>query len=410
MKKTPKRGLAFSTVAFMIMIAIGAGAFAAGMRGWHTARIWQAYLVNFVFWTGLAYGGIFFVALSNLTNAKFGRPMKRLAEAMGAFLPIAFLLFIGLYWGREAIFPWLHETIPHKQAWLNIRLLFWREGAGFVILSITAMILMTASMKSDRRFAAKSGSAADADAGAILLQEARRHLLWRLQVLLSPLFCILYVFILTMFSWDFIMMLSTDWYSTLFGPYFFIGCFYSSIAALFIISLLVYRNSTLSAYIGKSNFHSLGKFMLAFLLVTGDFFFSQYLLMWYGNLPDETRFLITRLYTAPWKFLSWTVASMIFIVPFVVLLFRRSKTSMGVMLILSPLVLIGMWLERFLLIAPSLRPAGMLPLGIEEALVSIGFLGLMGISILCYLRLGPWVPSGDPVFIEHYQLEPTASH
>ncbi len=405
MKKLFKDKPVAVAVVFFSMAAIGAAAFAAGMFGWHGTRMWQAYLVNFVFWTGLAYGGIFFVALSNLTNARFGRPMKRLAESMGAFLPVSFLLFAGLYFGRREIFPWMEKSLPHKDAWLNTGFLFGREAAGFIVLSGTALALMTASVKSDRLFAARSRPPAAADKGD-LVQEARRHRLWRIQAFLSPLFCIFYVFILTMVSWDFVMMLSSDWYSTLFGPYFFMGCFYSAIAALFMISLLTYRDSEIEAYVGKNNFHGLGKFLLAFMLVTADFYFSQHLLMWYGNLPSETRFLIDRFHDAPWVSLSWTVLFMMFIVPFLVLLFRRSKTSTVVMLLLSTLILTGIWLERFLLIAPSLWKSDVLPLGVEELLVSIGFFGLMGLSILFYLRLGSWLPYGDPVFIEHYQSQP----
>ena len=394
--------------AFVLMLLSGAATFAAGIMGWQTHRIWQAYLVNFVFWTGLAYGGMFFVALCNLTNARFSRPMKRLAESLGAFLPISLLMLIGLYFGREDIFPWLHVPIAHKQAWLNVRFLFWREGAGLLVLTITAFILMVASLKSDRsiaRYVEKNRLSSPDE----ILQTARQNGSWRVQVIFSPLFCVLYVFILTMTSWDFIMMLSTEWYSTLFGAYYFMGAFYSAIAAIFIISLLVSRKSPLRNYIDNGNYHSLGKFMLAFMLVTADFFFSQYLVMWYGNLPVETRFLIDRFHDAPWRSLSWSIMFLIFVIPFIVLLSRRSKSSAVIMFSLSSLILIGMWLERFLLVVPSLWQAEKVPLGIEEALISLGFFGLMGLCVLFYLRIGPWVPVGDPIFIQHYQPDFKAS-
>lgn len=378
---------------FSGLFLLGFAAFIAGVLGWQTQRIWQAYLVNFLFFSGLAYGGVMFVALMNVTNAKFGRPMKRLAESLGAFLPFSLLLFVLLYFGREAIFPWIHEPVPHKEPWLNVPFLFLREGLGFLLLTGLAMVLLSVSIKSDLLFGGR-------DTEPIRHSVVENHRFWRIQIVVSHIFTILYVFIITMTAWDLIMSLSPHWYSTLFGAYVFVSWFYSAIAALFIISILMHGNAALKPYIEPKNFHDLGKFLLAFLLVTGDFYFSQHLLIWYGNLPEETRFLIDRFHYQPWETLSWIIFAMVFVFPFFVLLIRRVKMNLTAMFILCLIILVGMWLEKLLLIAPSIWPPDTLPLGWVELLITCGFFGIMGLCVLVFLNRFPVVPMGDPIFLK----------
>ncbi len=387
----------FLWLLLILMIASGAGGFAAGMTGWHVQRIWQSYLTNFVFWTGLAYGGVAFVAVMNTVNQRWGRPMKRLAESMGAFLPISLVLFVGIWFGREHIFPWIHEPLPKKAAWLNIEFLFVREGVTLLVLTLVALVLLYGSIKSDSNYLARGRKIPD-------IEEMAQQRLWRIQQMVSPFFAILYIFLLTLVAWDLIMSLSPHWYSTLFGAYFFVGCFYSALAGLFVLSALVYRGKALSPYLGSDNFHQLGKFQLGFLMVLGDFFFSQYLLIWYGNIPEETRFIIDRFYIPPWHWVSWAVFALIFVIPFFVLLNRNIKMKPMAMLGLSAIILIGMWLERFLLIVPSIWVSDTIPLGLPEFLITAGFFGLMGVCVLFYLRRFPLVPAGDPVFARFYMI------
>ena len=196
------------------------------------------------------------------------------------------------------------------------------------------------------------------------------------------------------------MSLSPHWYSTLFGMYFFTGAFYSSLAFLFLLTLLFFKPFDLGNFVGEKQFHDLGKLLLGFCLVTGDFFFSQFLVIWYGNLPEETRFVITRVNSAPWKPLAWTVLSLGFALPFIALLSRKAKMRRGVMLVVSIIILIGMWLERFLLVAPSLWKGQDLPLGFSEFFISLGFLGLMSLSLLWFFKRFPSLPVSDPLFQE----------
>jgi Ni/Fe-hydrogenase subunit HybB-like protein len=390
---SPALGLAPGTIFSLIFFLAGTVAFWIGISGPRSERVWQVFLVNYLFWSGLAFGSILFSATLVMTKARWGRPIKRLAEAPAAFLPFSFLLFWVLFAGRDKIFPWIREPLPLKAAWLNINFLFIRNGLSLFLLTVVAMALVYFSIRGERKIHLPEVGSMNryGDQGEKDLQK---------QIILSPILGILFALSFSLIGFDLVMSLSPHWYSTLFGLYFFTGAFYSSLAFLFLLSILFSKVLDLGNYVGERQFHDLGKLLLGFCLVTGDFFFSQFLVIWYGNLPEETRFVITRINSAPWKHLAWTVLILSFAFPFIALLSRKNKTRRGVMLVVSIIILIGMWLERFLLVAPSLWKGHDLPLGFSEFFISLGFLGLMSLSLLWFFKRFPSLPVSDPLFQE----------
>jgi len=382
-------------VIFFCMTLLGAAVFLSTIAGPQAARAWQAYLVNFVFWTGLSFGAVLFVAIMNMTSARWSRPIKRFAEAPGAFLPIACVLFIVLYFGREHIFPWIHEPVAGKQLWLNVRFLFIRDGAGLALLTALSLVLLYQSASADRKAALRSSP------GSLI--EGKRP---KLQAALSPAFGIVYAIVLSLIAIDLIMSLDPHWVSTLFGAYYFMGSFYTALAALMVLCGISLSAYGLQDFIMPRQFHDLGKLLLGFCVVTGDFFYSQFLVIWYGNLPEEAQYVILRVRNTPWQLLAWTVLIVCFALPFVILLNRKIKMKPRAMVMLGIIILIGMWLERLLLIAPSLWKGEQLPLGMIELSISAGFLGAMALCVLLFLRQFPILPLSDPLFLEMLQ----ASH
>lgn len=377
-------------ILFSALALAGAGAFLVGIGGSQSLRAWQAYLVNYVFWTGLSFGAVLFVAILNMTNARWGRSLKRLAEGLGAFLPASFLLFWVLYAGREEIFSWVKEPVPEKAGWLNVGFLFARDGAGLLLLTLLSGALVFFSVKADREFLTRPTGSEDLSGGKP----------WRVQRVLSPIIGILYAFILSLLAFDLIMSLDPHWYSTLFGAYYFMSSFYVSLAALAFISHLFRRTHGLQEYIHPHHLHDLGKLLFAFCLFTGYLFYVQFLVIWYGNLPEETKYIILRVRFTPWEPVGWTVLGMIWILPFLVLLRRKWKMSPAVMIPVSLVVLGGMWLERFILVAPSLWKEKSLPLGPLEILITAGFFGIMSLSLTFFLGRVPLLPVSDPLFRE----------
>ena len=225
-------------------------------------------------------------------------------------------------------------------------------------------------------------------------ESAGRHA--RAQAVLSPVFIILYAFILTLVSFDLVMSLNPEWFSTLFGAYFFVVSFYAGLAAVIFISALAVKNMGLGKFIEKKQFHDLGKLLFAFCIVGADFFYVQFLVIWYGNLPDETRYVIARVMYDPWAFLAWVVLLMIYVIPFLVLVFRKIKMKPGLMIFLCAWIAVGIWLEKFLLVTPSLLKRKAMPLGFIELLVTIGFLGIFSFCVFWFLERYPILAVSDP--------------
>jgi len=370
-------------------VAVGAAAFLYGAGGAMHQRAWQAFLVNLMFWTGLSCGAVMFSAVLIITKADWGRSIKRLAEAPVFFLPLAFVLFWVLWIGKDGLFPWIHEPVPEKQAWLNTPFFFLREGAALLLLALSAVGMVFTGVRGDAQLVGRKQGVLD------LPEKAPQA---RAQTILANIYGIFFGVLLTIVAFDLIMSLTPHYYSTLFGAYYFVGSFFTGIAAVIIVCFYAKRRLGLGPYIRPLHLHNLGKLLLGFCLITADFFYVQFFITWYGNLPEETHFVLQRVRGLPWEPLAWTVLIVCFAVPFVILLSRRIKMKHGFMVALSLLILVGMWLERFLLIAPSLWKENSLPLGIMELLISAGFFGLVALCMLIFLNSFPLLPVSDPLF------------
>ncbi len=208
---------------FAVVDLIGGAAFWIGISGPQAERVWQVFLVNYLFWSGLAFGSVLFSATLVMTKARWGRPIKRLAEAPVAFLPFSFLLFWVLFLGRDKLFPWIQEPLPQKAAWLNIGFLFARDGISLFLLTAVSLALVYFSVRGEREIYSQG---VEAWKGYRDQGEENLHK----QTILSPILAILYALILSLIGFDLVMSLSPHWYSTLFGMYFFTGGFYSALA------------------------------------------------------------------------------------------------------------------------------------------------------------------------------------
>jgi hypothetical protein len=228
---------------------------------------------------------------------------------------------------------------------------------------------------------------------------------WKRQRILSPILGILYAFVLTLTGFDLVMSLDRHWYSTLLGGYFLVGCFYSAVTALYLFSLIIAKKDVLKDHLLSRHFHDLGKLVLAFCVFTGYLFYAQFLTIWYGNVPEETRYVILRVKLTPWEPLAWVILTMVFALPFIVLLGRRTKLKRLAMMLLSLMIMIGMWLERFILVAPSLWKKESIPLGLMEILVTAGYLGIVGLCITEFLKRVPTLPVSDPLFRESMAMK-----
>jgi hypothetical protein len=182
------------------------------------------------------------------------------------------------------------------------------------------------------------------------------------------------------------------WISTLFGAYHFVKAFFIGLGALIILAAIIRLKQGEASGINASHFHDIGKLFFAFCLLWADFFYVQLMVIYYGNIPEETHYVLVRTMLAPWNKLAWTVFIICFVGPFFILLNKDIKTKPILMIIICSIVIIGIWLEHLLLLGPALsHEADSIPLSISDGLISVGFLGLMMMAVAFFLGKFPEV-------------------
>jgi len=370
---------------FAGLVLLGFGTFVVQASGQHPGRAWQAFLINFLLWSAVAQGGLLFSVVMHLCRARWSRSMQNLAESFAAFFPLSLVLFLVLYFGRSYLFPWVHSEIHGLEKWLDVRSLFTRNFIGLLILYGLGLAYTFYAV----RLRGASGEAPRTGAEAKVER-------WRARMtVLSVLYLLTYALVLTLLAFDLVMSMEPPWYSTLFGAYAFAKAFYLGLLALMVLAGVYQLAWKEKSGLTSSHFHDLGKLLFAFCLVWADFFYVQLLVIWYGNISEETRYVIQRTMLLPWKPLAWTVFIVSFVVPFFVLLNRRVKEKPAIMLSLCLFVLIGFWLEHLLLVGPALNPGTVtLPVGPEDVLITLGFLGLMAFAVTMFLGWFPYLTAG----------------
>jgi hypothetical protein len=353
-----------------LLVVAGAIDFGVAVTRGAAVRAWDAFLVNLLFWLGIAQGGVIVSASLYLTQARWGGArVYRLAEVFVAFVPLGFALFWLLLAGRALIFPWVRHPLPQKAAWLNVPFLFERDGGGLLALTLLSLWFVRLSRRDDAVRWAESSADIELPPASI-----RR---------LAPTVIITYAIVYSLLAFDLVMSLSPVWYSTLFGAYFFAGAYWSALAAMGVLASVGLRPVPQSGGTDAARaLHDIGKLVFAFSIFWAYLLWSQYLPIWYAGLPDETFFVVQRVHTLPWGVLAWSVLVLIWLVPFVGLLSRRAKRHPGVLGVVCTLGLVGMWIERYVLVTPSLSPRA-IPFGWVESLITAGFVGAFA---LCALR------------------------
>lgn len=390
----------------LLWACVGLGVVAFGLGVWiHPQRAWQAYLVNWLFWSGVALSGTTFAAILNLVKARWAGPLRYLAEALAAWLPVSFGLFVLLVFGTAYLFPWLHEPVKAKQSWLNTGFVFFRAFCALAILYTLSLVFVYYSLRPRaNRLPAQTQRWL-----AAVLEMLRRD--WRdaeteqtrsrrVLGLLSPVFLVLYAVLFSLIGFDLVMSLDPHWISTLFGAFWCVGNLYAGLAVL-MVGALGARKLGLQELPTPAESHDLGKLIFGFCLLWTYLFWCHYLPIWYANLPEETGFVLRRLSSQPWAAVSLVVLTLNFLIPFPVLLSRRVKQRPTALAGLGLVIGLGMWLERYVLVVPSLWQPTSLPLGVLELCLLAGFSGSYALAFLGFVRVfipadnSPRTPAGQ---------------
>lgn len=375
---------------FIALFLMGLATFIYGIFGRHPESAWQAYLINFLLWSAIAQGAVLFSAVMHITKARWSGPLSGLSESFAAFFPVSFVLFLLLFLGRSHIFPWIHEDLHGKEVWLNIPFLFTRDGIGLLVLYVIgfAYLFNALQLKYDpnqtqtgiRKFIHRHWQ-----------QNSRNPLRLKSKMTIwGGLYILAFTVVLSLIGYDLVMSMDPHWVSTLFGGYTFVKAFYVGLGALIILAGITRITKGSASGLKPAHFHDIGKLFFAFCLLWADFFYVQLTVIWYGNISEETHYVIERTMMVPWNTLAWTVFTICFVMPFVILLNKKVKSKPVFMVILCSVILIGFWLEHLLLLAPALsHDADTLPLRVSDGLITAGFFGLMVIAVSFFLKRFP---------------------
>ncbi len=357
-------------------------------------RAWRIYHVNFLFFTGLSLGGIIFAAIQKVTRGKWAGPIIRFAEAGVAFLPVSLFLFLILFLGRHHLFPWIEHPTPLRGHWLTTSWVFWRDLASLLVLFGLAIAFVYNDVKPDvaqlrEHVTGWRRRLYDRIAGDYSNSATEQAKVEKRITTIAPLLILLYAYLFSVIAFDLVMSLAPYWVSNLFGGFFFMGAFLTGLTALGVLMVFWRKRLGMQELIGRQQFHDLGKLVFGFTVFWAYLTYSQILVIWYGNLPEETSFVFWRFWS-DWRPMTFAVGFLVFIIPFWGLIWIKAKTTTATFTLFVLISIAGMWLERFLLVQPSLTEGGPV-FGLPEVGVTLGFLGLFLLAHGLFARSLPMI-------------------
>jgi hypothetical protein len=345
----------------VLLVALGVVGFLYGISQGYQRQTWSIYLINLLFWSSLSVTGPAIAGMIQLTEGRWSPTIKRVALTTAGFLPISFVLFVALFAGRAVLYPWVNHPLPAKAVWLNVPLMSLRLGIGVVLLYWVAMRYTKAMIAADR-------AGIEAEVGNGRLNR------------LSTILLMLYVVVLSLWGFDLIMSLDPLWYSGLLGGYYVVSSMYAGFCLVTYLTLR-YNESGVTAVAPKA-IQDVVKLAFSLGLVWMYFFFSQYLIIWYGNVPLETRFFVRGFLAQPWGHLAWAIFIVGWLIPFSYLLkvlTGRPPTRHQVLKVILWMAGIAIFFERLLVVSVSLKQTT-IPHGIIDILVTLGFFALFVLS------------------------------
>ncbi len=375
---------------FILLVAIGVATFIFGLTSQHPERAWQTYLINFLLWSAIAQGAVLFSAVMHMTKARWSGPLSGLSESFAAFFPVSYILFLILFLGKAYIFPWVHEDLHGKEIWLNIPFLFTRDCIGLLILYVLGFGYLFNALQLKLDPNQPRGKLRRSIYEAWKRNSRKPEEIKRRMTVWGGLYILAFALVLCLIGFDLVMSMDPHWISTLFGAYHFVKSFFVGLGALIILAAVIRLRQGEASRLQASHFHDIGKLFFAFCLLWADFFYVQLMVIYYGNIPEETHYVIVRTMLAPWNKLAWTVFIVCFIGPFFILLNQSVKTKPVLMLLICSVVIVGIWFEHLLLLGPAWNhETQSIPLSLADGLISLGFFGLMAIAVGYFLRVFP---------------------
>lgn len=327
-------------------------------------QFFHSYLLALTYFLSLSLGALFFVTLQHLTRAGWSVVVRRLAEIVASNLPLLVILFtpilISMLQGNALLYSWVDDALVQgdpllhgKQPYLNVPFFVVRFAIYFAVWAVLSRYFLKTSVRQD--------------------QTGDRGLTAQMQKVSAPAM-LLFALSLTFCAFDTLMSLEPHWFSTIFGVYFFAG----SVVGFFCLMILMARGLQSSGImrdvITVDHYHDLGKLLFGFVFFWGYIAFSQYMLIWYANIPEETEWYLER-QTGEWVWVSLSLLFGHFLLPFPGLISRHAKRRLTILSFWAGFLLVMHWLDLYWLIMPSLQKEK-LPFGVIDVACFLGVGGL----------------------------------
>jgi hypothetical protein len=376
----------------LLIVGVGSlsGAVLLGMND--LAKLQRAYLVAFMYVLSVALGALWFVTIQHLTNAKWSVVVRRVAEILASNMWLVAVLSLGvvvpMLLGSTDLYVWLDHArveqdhvLHHKSAYLNIQFFTVRWLLYFGFWIWLARRFLRLSVQQDR------------EGGSEISNTLRR---------ISAPSMIVFALTLTFCAIDLVMSLDALWFSTMFGVYYFAGCVLAGYSTLGLFLMWIQSKGRLTTSVNSEHYHDIGKMMFAFTIFWAYIAFSQFMLIWYADVPEETHWYHWR-FEGSWKVVSALLLVAHFVVPFFGLMSRHVKRNKRSLAFWAVWILVIHYVDLFWLVYPN--GSGDVPLGAVDILCWLGVLGLFGAVSVRRAQKINLIPTGDPRLADSLAFE-----
>lgn len=374
---------------FVAMIFMGL----AGVAGTFYSlpiKVWINVLTANFFFLSIGMFGFFMLALTNIVGASFVTPYRKILEALTSTVPLlSLMLLVTTLLGAHSLYEWTHSEVMlndkilvQKMGWLNLPFFTIRMVIILGLWSLMSFILLK-KIREQEEFPDRAEQIQDKLAG------------------LSSFFMVIFGLTFCLASFDWIMSLEPHWFSTIFGIFVFSGLMVSGLATLILLIIHLQNHGYMKVAVNENHYHDLGKLLFGFSTFWAYIWYSQYLLIWYANIPEESEYYVLREHFG-WSWLFWLNIILSWLIPFLVLMPRGNKRNTVVLQRVSILVLLGQWLNLYVMVAPKvMEHHGIMDPSISwpELLINTGFLGLFLFILFKNLAESSLVAKNSP-FLE----------
>ncbi|MCB9061445.1 MAG: hypothetical protein H6622_07990 [Halobacteriovoraceae bacterium] len=371
-------------------ILMGIGCFVWGYLD-SPERAWINYLINMNYFISLALGGTVIVGISAVTKASWTTPFKRIPESLSSFLPAGLVLFLGLFFGVHTIYEWSHSNIVAndpillgKSSYLNIPWFMIRGGVFLILWIALSKRLVGLSRKQDK---------------AIDDSLSGKMTFW------SVIFLIFFGLSYSFASFDWLMSLKPHWFSTIFAVYNFSGLFVNALCVVTLMLIWLQKKGYFQD-VNENHYHDLGKLIFGFSTFWAYIWLSQYLLIWYSNIPEETIYFDARVHHT-WDWLFYFNLGVNWVIPFFALMPRSSKRNNFILYRICILLIVGRWLDLYLMAAPDVYHHAKIAnpqIGLIEIGIALGFASLFIFIIGSTVTKNNLTADNDPYLEEGRNL------